>query len=70
MKLVAWLVFLFLFVPSVSVAQSKRIPVAVSHYGDDSIGQGMAFALKEAIPSRSYLFEDLRRNRPDLWKTL
>jgi hypothetical protein len=42
------LTFCFL-VPGIAVAQSKKIPVAVFHDGDDSVGRGVAFALKEAI---------------------
>ena len=49
MKTLSWLFVLYLFLPSIAVAQSKKIPVGVSHEGDDSVGQGVAFALKEAI---------------------
>ena|SRR5262249_7886150 len=44
-----WRIFLFLLFPSLCFAQSKKTIVAVVHEGQDSVGQGVAFALKEAI---------------------
>src|SRR5262245_5422851 len=50
---------LFLLVPAICMAQAKRIPVAIGHSGNDSVGQGVAFALKEAIRgSQSISFVD------------
>ena len=49
MKLLHMGVFLCLLLPAICVAQSKKIPVTVNHEGEDSIGQAVAFALKEAI---------------------
>ncbi len=49
MKLLRMGVFLCLLLPAICVAQSKKISVAVNHAGEDSIGQAVAFALKEAI---------------------
>jgi hypothetical protein len=49
MKTLTSLFALCLLLPSIAIAQSKKIPIAVSHEGDDSIGQAVAFALKEAI---------------------
>lgn len=52
------LTFCFL-VPDIGVAQSKKIPVAVFQDGDDSVGQAVAFSLKEAIrASQSFKFVD------------
>jgi hypothetical protein len=49
MKLLKLGILIFLLLPGIAGAQSKRIPVAVVHTGNDSAGQGMAFALKDAI---------------------
>ena len=50
MKLLRLSVFLLLFVPVIAAAQSKKIPVAVEDDSlQDSLAQGVAFALKEAI---------------------
>src|SRR5690348_13696004 len=40
-----------LMLPATVYAQSKIIPVAVSHDGEDAVGKGVAFALKEALRS-------------------
>jgi len=40
---------IFLFLPPLCFAQSKKIPVAVDHHEKDSVGQGIVFSLKEAI---------------------
>jgi len=50
MKALRLVLLLLLVVPSLSFGQAaKKIPVAVFHNGDDSIGQSIAVALKEAI---------------------
>ncbi len=49
MKASILLLVLCLLVPTIAVPQSKKIPVAVDHDGQDSIGRAVAFALKEAI---------------------
>ena len=50
---------LFLLAPAVCLAQAKKIPIAVDHTGDDSVGKGVAFALKEAIRgSRGFYLVD------------
>lgn len=36
-----------------AVAQEAKLPVAVEHSGDDSIGQRLAFAVREAVRSSS-----------------
>jgi hypothetical protein len=52
-------IFLFCLAPGICLAQSKKIPVALSHSGIDTVGQGVAFALKEAIRvSHSFRFVD------------
>ncbi len=59
MKLLRLSVFLILIVPVVAAAQSKKIPVSVSHSGQDPVGQGVAFGLKEAIrASHSFTLVD------------
>src|SRR5687768_13552605 len=56
MKFLIWL-FVFCLAPGICIAQSKKIPVAVSHDGSDSVGQGVAFALKESLRgSQSFRF--------------
>lgn len=49
MKLFILLFSSFFLIPTTAIAQSNKIPVAVNHIGNDSVGQGVAFALKEAI---------------------
>ena len=49
MKTLRWATFLLLLASGFSFAQSKKVPVAVTHSGDDSVGEGIAFALKEAV---------------------
>ena len=51
MKLTAPLVTVLLasFAATASVAQSQRSPVVVEHIGSDSVGQRLAFELREAI---------------------
>src|SRR5687767_8224897 len=59
MKLLRLSVFLILIVPVIASAQSKKIPVALVHKGKDSVGPGVAFALKEAIRgSQSFFLVD------------
>src|SRR5262249_8005648 len=54
-----WRIFLFLLFPSLCFAQSKKTIVAVVHEGEDSVGRGVAFALKEAIrASQGYVLVD------------
>jgi len=59
MKLMSGVLIIILLVSGICIAQSKKIPVAVNHVGDDSVGQGVAFALKEAIrASQSFRLVD------------
>lgn len=41
--------FFFLVVPAVLAADDTKVTVAVSHSGDDNVGQELAFALRETI---------------------
>jgi hypothetical protein len=60
MKQLALAFLIFVLVPSLCLAQAaKKIPVAVSHGGDDPVGQAFVLALKEAIRgSNSLLLVD------------
>jgi hypothetical protein len=60
MKQIVFAFLTFLLVPSLCLAQAaKKIPVAISHGGDDPVGQGFVLALKEAIRgSKSLLLVD------------
>jgi hypothetical protein len=52
------LALFILIAPSLCLAQAaKKIPVAVSHSGDDQVGQ--AFALKEAIRESQSFFSSI-----------
>ena len=42
-------VAVWLLASPIALAQDTSIPVAVVHYGDDQVGQQVAFALEEAI---------------------
>jgi len=56
-----WIVLIFLLLPAAGAfpQNPKKIPVAVSHSGDDQIGPQVAFALKEAIRrSQSFRYVD------------
>ena len=65
MKLLRTGVFLCLLLPAICVAQSKKIPVAVNHEGEDSIGQAVAFALKEALRgSQGFVFVETNAKTP------
>ena len=59
MKIGYGILLILLLVPNVGFSQASKIRVAVTHTGDDAVGQAMAFALKEAIrTSQSFvLFE-------------
>lgn len=50
------IILILLLVPVMGFSQASKIRVAVAHTGNDSIGQAMAFALKEAIRSSQFLF--------------
>src|SRR5262245_55347134 len=57
MRLSLWCwIFLFLLFPYLCFAQSKKIPVAIDHEGEDSVGRGIAFSLKEAIRASQGFF--------------
>ena len=60
MKQLALAFLICLLVPSVCLSQAaKKIPVAVTHDGDDQVGQSIAFALKESIRgSQSFFLVD------------
>lgn len=59
MKMRLALLLVFLLAPGLCLAQSKRVPVAVSHSGEDQVGRSFAFALKEAIRrSQSFILVD------------
>jgi len=60
MKQLVLALLIFLLAPSLCLAQAaKKIPVAVTHDGDDQVGQSLAFALKEAIRgSQSFFLVD------------
>jgi hypothetical protein len=67
MKTSSWLFLFCLLLTRIAAAQSKKIPVAVSHEGGDSVGQGVAFALKEAIRgSQGFLFVETNANTPKI----
>jgi hypothetical protein len=55
MKIRYGIILILLLVPSTSFSQASKIRVSVVHTGSDSVSQGMAFALKQAIRS-SYAF--------------
>src|SRR5258707_15808352 len=60
-----WIVLIFLLLPAAAAfpQNPKKIPVAVSHTGEDQIGQRVAFGLKEAIRrSQSFRYVDHDRN--------
>ncbi len=48
---ISMVVALLLATPTVASAQEQRALVSVSHAGEDSVGQRLAFALREAIRS-------------------
>jgi hypothetical protein len=49
MKLRYGIILILLLVPGISFSQTRKMRVAVTHTGFDSIGQTFAFAVKEAI---------------------
>ena len=58
------IILVLLLVPTIGFSQASKTRIAVTHTGNDSVGQAMAFALKEAIRgSHSFvLFEPDYRN--------
>lgn len=60
MKQLALAFLIFLLVPSLCLAQAaKKIPVAISHGGDDPVGQAFVLVLEKAIRgSKSFLLVD------------
>src|SRR5262249_6158876 len=61
MKGLSWIVPIILLTPVSALPQTtKKIPVAVVHWGDDQIGKSFVFYLKEAIrTSQSFKYEPL-----------
>jgi hypothetical protein len=59
------IIAIILFAPELCGAQSKKIPVVVSHFGKDRVGESFAFALKEAIrASQSFYLDESDSNKP------
>lgn len=56
MKVLRLSLFLIFILPAIATAQSKKIPVAVEHTNRDLVGQGVAFALKDAIRGSNSFF--------------
>jgi hypothetical protein len=52
----------WLLASPIALAQDTRLPVAVVHYGDDQVGQQVAYALEDAIlESESFRLVDHER---------
>jgi hypothetical protein len=66
MKTLILSILISLLAPAFCLAQAtKKIPVAVAHFGEDQVGQGLAFALKEAIRgSQGFFLVESTADRP------
>lgn len=65
MRIVYGIILILLLVPDVGFSQASKTRVAVTHTGDDYVGQAVAFALKEAIrASHSFVLFELDYKNP------